>query len=109
MSNKEKIMKKSGGFCWYCGIELRETIFCQDHAIPSSRGGKDNIENLVPACRNCNGEKGNKNIDEYRLQLTLSAGGAPQFGWEQLAWLLKIIQVDPKAQHAFAFEKNFKV
>lgn len=48
------ILKKHGSFCSYCGIELSPEQTTLDHIIPKAGGGVDNIENLVPACRQCN-------------------------------------------------------
>jgi hypothetical protein len=37
-----------------------------DHVIPLSRGGTDDWDNLAPACRWCNMEKGDFTPEEYR-------------------------------------------
>lgn len=36
-----------------------------DHATPKSRGGSDDLSNLVAACEQCNCQKGNKTPEEY--------------------------------------------
>ena len=48
-------------FCHYCGEELvttgspyQDLYATVDHIIPKSRGGSDEPDNLVPACRRCN-------------------------------------------------------
>lgn len=51
-----------GNRCFYCGIAGPMTI---DHQTPLSRGGTDDIDNIVPACRSCNSRKGTKTADEY--------------------------------------------
>lgn len=43
-----------GNVCFYCGCSKKLTI---DHDIPLSRGGTDNIENILPACGSCNSRK----------------------------------------------------
>ena len=43
-----------GGVCTYCGEAKPLT---RDHKIPLSRGGTDDIENILPACRSCNSRK----------------------------------------------------
>lgn len=51
-----------GNRCFYCGISGKMTV---DHQTPLSRGGTDNIDNLVPACGSCNRRKGTKTQDEF--------------------------------------------
>ena len=41
--------------CAYCNCVKKLT---KDHVIPVSKGGTDNIENIVPACVSCNSRKG---------------------------------------------------
>lgn len=41
--------------CAYCGVDGTLT---EDHLVPLARGGSDFIENIVPACRDCNESKG---------------------------------------------------
>jgi hypothetical protein len=60
-------MKKT--HCWYCGSELHHEIAAQtiDHQTPTSKGGKDELFNLVYSCLPCNHEKGDRNLEEYRV------------------------------------------
>ena len=59
----KNLVKKFGNYqCAYCGIYDNLTI---DHVIPLSRGGLHTFDNLVPACRNCNEEKGNRTPEEW--------------------------------------------
>lgn len=53
--------------CNYCGeIGLNMTA---DHVIPLSRGGGDEMNNLVCACAMCNRVKSNKTGDEFRSSI----------------------------------------
>lgn len=36
-----------------------------DHVIPKSRGGSDDLSNLVACCEQCNGQKGAKTPEEF--------------------------------------------
>jgi 5-methylcytosine-specific restriction endonuclease McrA len=48
--------------CAYCGCDSKLTV---DHAMPLSRGGSNNIENVVPACGSCNSRKGTRTVEEF--------------------------------------------
>ena len=45
--------------CAYCGAENPCTL---DHIKPRSKGGTTNTYNLLPACPNCNRNKGSKEV-----------------------------------------------
>ena len=68
-----KIFQKTGGYCYYCGFQLKILTFTVDHVIPKSKGGSDRNENLVPACQLCNTTKSNFYVEEFRdwLQIGL--------------------------------------
>lgn len=54
-----------GGACAYCGgTAARLTA---DHLIPKSAGGADSVDNIVPACEECNSEKGDRDWREYLM------------------------------------------
>lgn len=46
--------------CHYCGQHIKKGQV--DHMIPLSKGGTDNLSNLVWACPNCNNKKGDRMI-----------------------------------------------
>lgn len=50
--------------CAYCQKPI--TRFELDHRIPLTRGGTDWIENILPACRQCNASKCDRTEDEFR-------------------------------------------
>ena len=43
--------------CWWCGKFIRKREITLDHVIPVSEGGLTCVENLVPACFECNQER----------------------------------------------------
>jgi len=60
------IYDKTGGRCWHCDKKLSFQNYGKpgekgawevDHSIPLSRGGTDHLNNLVPACIECNRSK----------------------------------------------------
>lgn len=54
------------GGCAYCGVIKTTPLRYQiEHMVPRSRGGRDHIENVVPACADCNMDKGRMTGEEY--------------------------------------------
>jgi 5-methylcytosine-specific restriction endonuclease McrA len=49
-----------GWQCHVCGKQLEPTAACTtlDHVIPIGQGGTNDINNLQPACRDCNVNRG---------------------------------------------------
>ena len=62
---REVIFREYLGKCFYCGIELNNKNFAIDHVYPISRGGTNQLSNLVPSCNYCNSRKSNKTIYEF--------------------------------------------
>lgn len=58
-------LKENLGHCSYCHQEA-ETTF--DHIIPKSRGGPDDMKNMVPVCSSCNSSKSNKNVIDWHQE-----------------------------------------
>lgn len=53
--------------CYYCKAKLgnKRSSYHKDHVIPLSRGGSNDISNIVLTCRTCNLRKGNKLLHEW--------------------------------------------
>lgn len=52
--------------CYYCNKICNDTKMTIDHVYPKKYGGVSVPENLRPACNECNTEKGNLNLSEYK-------------------------------------------
>ena len=57
------LLEKCGRRCTYCG--RNDIGLTRDHVIPLTRGGSDDISNIVPSCRSCNSRKGTKTREEF--------------------------------------------
>lgn len=62
-----RILRRHRHCCAYCGEA--SGALQRDHVIPLSRGGRDAIGNVLPACPDCNHSKANRLITEWRLYL----------------------------------------
>lgn len=69
---KGEVFSKTNNRCYYCGIDLdffnfpAKNAAVIDHVIPVSKGGKNNMENLVGSCNSCNGRKKDKDIKDFK-------------------------------------------
>lgn len=58
------VFARDGFACVYCGGSPSKLQL--DHVTPVSKGGTDDFDNLVTACKYCNASKGNKSVSEWR-------------------------------------------
>ena len=63
------VYRKYFGRCAYCGHPITQKGMHVDHIHPRRRGGKDNIENLNPACQPCNNYKMTFSIEGLRREI----------------------------------------
>ena len=54
------VYTRDGWTCRYCGRTCDRSTRTLDHVIPRSRRGPSTPDNLVVACRKCNGDKGDR-------------------------------------------------
>lgn len=71
---REMVWQKSQGRCAYCKNRMiREhgfkASFTIDHVLAVSRGGGNEIDNLVGACRNCNIKKNAKDLQRFLQEM----------------------------------------
>ncbi len=57
-----EVFKRDSFKCQYCGATPPSVILEVDHIMPVSKGGQDDIDNLVTACFDCNRGKSNKEL-----------------------------------------------
>ena len=63
------VYEKYDGHCAYCGRKLAYRDMQVDHIKPQVDGGKDELPNLNPACRQCNHYKRDNDLEWWRHQI----------------------------------------
>lgn len=81
------VFQKTGGHCGYCGCTLDFESFTADHILPRSKGGGNEISNLLPCCNPCNRSKAARSIEEFRLVVAAREVGCGIFTASQLLYL----------------------
>lgn len=72
---REEVRKRYDGHCAYCGLVLGDSWHV-DHKKPIRRNTSDYdaslhcMDNLMPACKPCNYNKGSLTLENWRKQLT---------------------------------------
>lgn len=61
---RKEVLARDGAICHYCGVTRRWMQV--DHVVPRTKGGTDDLANLVVACRRCNSSKGNRDLEEWQ-------------------------------------------
>jgi uncharacterized protein YjhX (UPF0386 family) len=61
----KKKFNECGRACHYCHKSLTLDEATKDHQTPLCRGGSDKIENIVPACIECNQRKAWRTEEEF--------------------------------------------
>jgi len=64
-----KLFVRDRQVCAYCGHRCGLDDLTREHIVPTSRGGHDTWMNCITACRNCNGRKGNRTLNELGWSL----------------------------------------
>lgn len=66
-----EVFKRDNFQCQYCGKEAPNVVLEVDHIEPKSKGGTDDLLNLITSCFDCNRGKRDKrltNKDEFKKQ-----------------------------------------
>jgi 5-methylcytosine-specific restriction endonuclease McrA len=69
MLSRKNVFLRDNFSCQYCGNVFEVKDLTLDHICPQSKGGKTTWENVVTACKKCNGKKGDKFIGETGMRL----------------------------------------
>lgn len=92
------LVARDHGLCGYCG-KPGETM---DHIVSRSRGGKDEWENVVLACKPCNNRKADKLLSEAKMALRVKP-----YAPKGRAWLVIAVGVvDPQWEPYFGLSQT---
>lgn len=64
-----EVFHRDGFTCQYCGSSVPDVVLELDHIQPFSKGGSNDIDNLLTACTSCNRGKAAKKITAAPLSL----------------------------------------
>lgn len=71
---RDHVWGETEGHCTYCGVKLRPfSTFSIDHVTPVSRGGTNDLTNLVACCKSCNSIKGDRDVGYLRERLGITS------------------------------------
>ena len=62
-----EVFKRDAFKCQYCGKPAPEVTLEVDHIIPVSKGGNNDLINLITSCRDCNAGKSNRELDDQSV------------------------------------------
>jgi 5-methylcytosine-specific restriction endonuclease McrA len=65
--SRRALFARDGWRCVYCGTTAGRLTL--DHVVPRSRGGESVWENVVTSCAPCNLRKGDRTLEEARMEL----------------------------------------
>ena len=60
---RKYIWTKANGVCAHCGKQTSPNCQTIDHVIPKYLDGGNDLRNLMPLCRKCNGQRGSNEVD----------------------------------------------
>ena len=104
------VYEKCHGHCAYCGKEIAIEEMQVDHVDSHYRHqGKDEIDNYLPSCRDCNGLKSDYSLEEFRNVLIPNCAKRGRFcGDNRKARIAKAYKLhgNKKTKITFYFEKE---
>lgn len=67
--SRKNVYLRDNYTCQYCGQKFSPDELTFDHVLPRCKGGKTTWDNIVTACKCCNGKKGGKTLEEAHMNL----------------------------------------
>ena len=66
---RKNILLRDGNQCQYCCRHFHESDLTVDHVIPRSKGGTNEWDNVVAACKPCNQKKGSYLLENSSVSI----------------------------------------
>ena len=63
------LFQRDFNLCLYCGTKFPDSELSRDHVTPIVKGGRDEWNNCVTACKRCNQHKGGNHPEEANMKL----------------------------------------
>ena len=102
-----ELFKRDKFTCQYCGRTAPDVILHADHIEPKSKGGSDDLLNLLTSCRDCNLGKSDRRLDDasvlnkQKAQLDALQERRDQIEM-MLEWQKELLSIDEIAVNAAA-------
>lgn len=74
-------------------VDPTKIDYAIEHIKPVSKGGTNDITNLLPSCKKYNSTKGTKSLEDFRQVLTFRKNNIPVFTPEQIDYLSQKIDL----------------
>lgn len=81
------VFQRTNGRCGYCGCALDFEGYTTDHMVPRSKGGGNELSNLLACCKTCNRSKAARSVEDFRLVMAARKAGCDIFTASQLGFL----------------------
>ena len=66
-TKRSQLFNMFGGKCAYCERQMSKKSMTRDHLLAKADGGGSTLENLLPACKQCNQRKGHSSLEAWRV------------------------------------------
>ena len=76
---RRNLFQRDSHRCQYCGSESERLSI--DHVMPRSRGGKNEWDNVIAACRGCNLRKRDRTPEEAGMKLAHPPQAPRELSW----------------------------
>ena len=60
---------RQNNYCWYCGKEMEPSKLTKAHVFLRSKGGNNDMDNIIMVCKPCNSSTGDMNLFEWYAEV----------------------------------------